>query len=243
MMPWQGQKDNLIDRFDGRAHLDFISESAVVSQPKDEESSTESRLINYERYRILVQNDFLKIPEEKFLQTISYEEKYGSSSGGVSLGGTKAKEDKKKSEKYKSAIGYVYEDTETVDSGVVAEGGEKHSDEYESDLDLDLTVDVSALDTEARACLNKLGKNYNLGKEEFIRLILQDIEEARVANLEKQREAPRPRRTRKRAKSTSLPLDTSTRIPRRLTRVLSLKAARSTLMSMSRIWTSTLQWT
>ena len=61
-MPWQGNKENMIDRFDGRAHLDYIPE--VIARESDEEFDRhelrERRLANYERYRILVQNDFLK---------------------------------------------------------------------------------------------------------------------------------------------------------------------------------------
>ena len=63
MMPWQGQKDNLIDRFDGRAHLDIISDAREkVDDPEVLEgcSKKEARQLNYERYRILIQNDFLK---------------------------------------------------------------------------------------------------------------------------------------------------------------------------------------
>ena len=56
-MPWQGNQDILIDRFDVRAHLDYIPE--VKSSNSDEELSYDERHINYERYRILVQNDFL----------------------------------------------------------------------------------------------------------------------------------------------------------------------------------------
>ncbi len=67
-MPWQGHKDVLIDRFDGRAHLDFITEYKpdAGSESKDLADraagcgSRDIRDINYERYRILVQNDFLK---------------------------------------------------------------------------------------------------------------------------------------------------------------------------------------
>ncbi|XP_040581820.1 CLK4-associating serine/arginine rich protein isoform X1 [Lepeophtheirus salmonis] len=202
MMPWQGQKDNLIDRFDGRAHLDFIPE-VVGSPSKEEDNHKEMRLTNYERYRILIQNDFLKIPEEKFLQTISYEEKYGSTIAA------KAKEDKKKNEKYKSAIGYVYEDSEPVVPVQNNNEADKYSDD--SDLDLDLTVDVNALDNEARCSLNKFGKNYNLSKDEFVRMLLQDIEDARVANVEKQREEDKAlfsqkksRRERRLLKSKSL---------------------------------------
>lgn len=63
-MPWQGQTDNLIDRFDVRAHLDFIPETR-----EDEEDSpnTEERQANYERYRILVQNEFLGGTEHSIL--------------------------------------------------------------------------------------------------------------------------------------------------------------------------------
>jgi splicing factor, arginine/serine-rich 16 len=62
-MPWLGQKDNLIDRFDARAHLDYIppiQKPATTQEPEEnDEASTEERLINYERYRVLAQNDFL----------------------------------------------------------------------------------------------------------------------------------------------------------------------------------------
>lgn len=53
----------MIDRFDVRAHLDFIP-----ARPKKEEAEGvnsndelgwEERQANYERYRILVQNEFI----------------------------------------------------------------------------------------------------------------------------------------------------------------------------------------
>ncbi len=67
-MPWQGDPEVLIDRFDGRAHLDFIGEFRPGQIPPGEKepdpdavaATRENREINYERYRILVQNDFLK---------------------------------------------------------------------------------------------------------------------------------------------------------------------------------------
>jgi len=52
----------MIDRFDGRAHLDYIPE--VHGRDSDDELDAdelrENRFANYERYRILIQNDFLK---------------------------------------------------------------------------------------------------------------------------------------------------------------------------------------
>lgn len=56
-MPWQENSAVMIDRFDVRAHLDYIPD--VNPQNREPESlSYEERQINYERYRILVQNDF-----------------------------------------------------------------------------------------------------------------------------------------------------------------------------------------
>ena len=65
------------------------------------------RPLNYERYRILIQNGFLKIKEEKFLRTIALEEKFG----GKTYQQQKAEDDKKKIEKSKAAIGFTYEDS------------------------------------------------------------------------------------------------------------------------------------
>ena len=106
MMPWQGHKDVIIDRFDGRAHLDHIPDSidnpnASSGQSEDKET----REMNYERYRILCQNEYLKIGEEKFLKQLEMEEKFGKAS---TFQGKKAKEDKKKSAQSKAAIGFNY---------------------------------------------------------------------------------------------------------------------------------------
>lgn len=57
-MPWQGNEDNLIDRFDVRAHLDWIPEP-LDTIDVDIALTSEDRHINYERYRIIVQNEFL----------------------------------------------------------------------------------------------------------------------------------------------------------------------------------------
>ena len=60
-MPWQGQQDNMIDRFDGRAYLDIdkIPVAPKIAGKETEEFTPDERQCNYERYRILAQNDFL----------------------------------------------------------------------------------------------------------------------------------------------------------------------------------------
>ena len=62
-MQWQGQSGILIDRFDVRAHLDFIpvrpKKEDRDSSPESGEEVWEERQASYERYRILVQNEFI----------------------------------------------------------------------------------------------------------------------------------------------------------------------------------------
>lgn len=95
-MPWQGQADNLIDRFDVRAHLDYIP---PVEKQEEKELTYEERQLNYERYRIIAQNSFLNISEEKFLKQLHLEEQFGYTES-----------EPKKKKNVGAAIGFNYED-------------------------------------------------------------------------------------------------------------------------------------
>lgn len=57
--------------------MDFIPEVKHKEAELSEEDAQEERFQNYERYRILVQNDFLGIPEDKFFAQLALEEQYG----------------------------------------------------------------------------------------------------------------------------------------------------------------------
>ena len=220
-MPWQGQKDNMIDRFDGRAHLDIIPEynsgtnNSNLSSAEKTAEKRELRALNYESYRILVQNDFLTIPEERFLRTIELEEQFG----GKTYQATKAKDDKrkiKKEGKVGAAIGFNYDEENltlgpgseysngcakngnTINSGTKVEvesdiglgidKTEADSEDEDSELDLDLTVDIMALNPEQRIEINSKGKSYGLGKEDFIKNLARDIEEAAELKHAKEKE-------------------------------------------------------
>ena len=50
-MPWRGDKENLIDRFDVRANLDFISEAKLQPLQLSKDEMIEERRCNYERYK------------------------------------------------------------------------------------------------------------------------------------------------------------------------------------------------
>lgn len=67
-MPWQGNASIMIDRFDVRAHLDYIPDISTNTKTEND-LSYEERQINYERYRILVQNDFFN---SNYLLLLSY---------------------------------------------------------------------------------------------------------------------------------------------------------------------------
>ncbi|KAH9711885.1 DRY EERY domain-containing protein [Citrus sinensis] len=58
LIPWNGKQDVLIDRFDGRALLDFIREPAkhLHAQKKSEEEEELEEFVNFERYRDLIKH-------------------------------------------------------------------------------------------------------------------------------------------------------------------------------------------
>ncbi|MPC61851.1 CLK4-associating serine/arginine rich protein [Portunus trituberculatus] len=144
-MPWRGDADSMIDRFDVRAHLDALPPLSVTSPKMTAEEDWEERQANYERYRILIQNDFLAIKEEKFLHQIRLEEQFGP------IVNKAIEEEKKALAPKKAAIAFTYtedadpEEEKKPDSSsgdaVLTEGGEEAtgdgSDE-ESDSDIDL---------------------------------------------------------------------------------------------------------
>lgn len=106
MMPWQGDKSNMIDRFDVRAHLDFIQD--VKNTPKiDVTTDKEERKINYERYRVLVYNQHKNISEQQHLKSIFINESYPDAANS-----TKQEQEAKKQllSASKAKIGFQYEE-------------------------------------------------------------------------------------------------------------------------------------
>jgi len=190
MMPWQGNAEISIDRFDVRAHLDYIADVQIEENTYPEESK-EMRPLNYERYRILIQNGFLKIKEERFLKTLALEEKYG----GKTYQTQKAEDDKKKLEKSKAAIGFTYEDstpTETpqqssASGSAPAENPEQSESDDDFD-DLDTVINFSALSRDQQYDLNSIGRSYFLGREDFIKYLQHEADEQENAKTAKAEE-------------------------------------------------------
>uniref|UniRef100_A0A1A9UQ53 DRY_EERY domain-containing protein n=1 Tax=Glossina austeni TaxID=7395 RepID=A0A1A9UQ53_GLOAU len=204
-VPWQGQQDNLIDRFDVRAHLDYISPVARTSD-NQAELTQEERQCNYERYRILAQNDFLNITEDKFLHQLFLEEQFGANATPES----QAAQGKKKTQKSGAAIGYSYDDagdnisesqlfshlhhpvggTSSHVGGSLKKTDNDSETESDSDIDMDVSIDITKLDTSQAHELNACGRNYGMLSNDFYSYLTKDLDEAdalRIAR-EEQRE-------------------------------------------------------
>uniref|UniRef100_A0A224XL85 Putative swap mrna splicing regulator n=1 Tax=Panstrongylus lignarius TaxID=156445 RepID=A0A224XL85_9HEMI len=185
MMSWRGSQDVIIDRFDVRAHLDFIQEYKSEEETK---LTYEDRNINYERYRILVQNDFLGVGEEKFLQQLYMEEQFGAVN-------VESNQSKKKASAG-AAIGLNYDDptapvpqlpaAETADEN--ADGNDGHGEDDDSDIDFDVCVDVNKVTTQQAHELNKCAHPYGMDGNDFFSFLTKDREEADNLRLAKELE-------------------------------------------------------
>ncbi|XP_055608635.1 CLK4-associating serine/arginine rich protein-like isoform X1 [Uranotaenia lowii] len=210
MMPWQGQKDNLIDRFDVRAHLDYIPPAPCVPKPDQTTTTTgteddlvdvEERAMNYERYRVLAQNEFLGISEEKFLHQLYLEEQYGVSAQ-VEAEQKAASSSKKKAAGAGVAIGYTYEDS-TDPSGVVpftqtisaieqSTGSGRYDEcmksDSDSDLDMDVSIDINKVGTAQAHEMNACGRHYGMKSNDFYSFLTKDADEAEALKMAREEE-------------------------------------------------------
>ncbi|KAL3646285.1 hypothetical protein CASFOL_011465 [Castilleja foliolosa] len=76
LIPWNGKQDNLIDRFDGRALLDFIRDSSsrrglVLNKTEEEEELEE--FVSFERYRDLIKHRRRGFTDVEGLQHVNLE--------------------------------------------------------------------------------------------------------------------------------------------------------------------------
>uniref|UniRef100_A0AAY4E7J1 Suppressor of white apricot N-terminal domain-containing protein n=1 Tax=Denticeps clupeoides TaxID=299321 RepID=A0AAY4E7J1_9TELE len=215
MMPWQGDTNNMIDRFDVRAHLDYIpTYTPPLLNTVSPEQETEERKCNYERYRGLVQNDFASISEEQCLYQIYVDELYG--------GLQRPNEDeKKKLAEKKATIGYTYEDSTVTEPDPQSEKGEdddsdnSESEEDEGIPDIDVEVDVDELNQEQIMDLNKMATPYGMADGDFVRMLRKDKEEVEAIKHAKALEAEKAIRRRS---SSSLSSSSSRSSSRRSSR-------------------------
>lgn len=200
MMPWQGQKDNLIDRFDVRAHLDYIPTLTVKpDQPvEDDVLDMEERSMNYERYRVLAQNEFLGISEDKFLHQLHLEEQFGVNAQ------VEAEQKASSSKKKPSggvAIGYTYEDSDSTgvvpfsqtitaieQSTATSKYDECMKSDSDSDLDMDVSIDINKVGNAQAHEMNACGRHYGMKSNDFYSYLTKDADEAEALKMAREEE-------------------------------------------------------
>lgn len=192
-MPWQGHTDNLIDRFDVRAHLDYIP--PVTKSAESPELNQEERQCNYESFRILAQNDFLGINEDKYLHQLHLEEQFGVNAQQLEI--EKAKK-KSNSSSAGAAIGYTYEDDSYAGdqssnfnaANIIASaaGGNATGEESDSDIDVDVSIDINKIDTQQAHELNGCGRHYGMQSNDFYSFLTKDADEAESLRMAREEE-------------------------------------------------------
>ncbi|XP_071962456.1 CLK4-associating serine/arginine rich protein-like [Antedon mediterranea] len=178
MMPWQGQKTNMIDRFDVRAHLDIIPEySGIGHLLLPPEVEKEERKCNYERFRVLVQNDYKGNSEEQCLQQIYIDEMFPELQNKH-----EADKSKKLLTTKKAAIGFSYEDStggNAVEEANDTDDDDDDTDDSLSDLEIDnVNLDIDELNPEQVVLVNQVGEKYGLAAKQFTQLLQKEKEEA-----------------------------------------------------------------
>ncbi|KAL7224094.1 hypothetical protein ACSBR1_025534 [Camellia fascicularis] len=76
LIPWNGKEDIMIDRFDGRALLDYIRDSSsrrFRAPEKTEEEEELEEFVNFERYRDLIKHQRRGFTDEEGLQHVNQE--------------------------------------------------------------------------------------------------------------------------------------------------------------------------
>ncbi|CAK8693302.1 unnamed protein product [Clavelina lepadiformis] len=198
MMPWQGDKSNMIDRFDVRAHLDFINEPKPSNQTKSLNDKEERRL-NYERYRILVYNKHKNVSESQHLHKIHVNESYPD------LNAQKLESEAKKQQlaTTKASIGFDY-GADVV--GGAAEVEEEDSSDSDEDFmfDLEDIPPLRELNPDDLEDIEKFSLDFGMGYTDFVRSMDQDqemqerIDKAREVESEKQKMAGKKSRRERR---------------------------------------------
>lgn len=201
-MKWQGQSDNLIDRFDVRAHLDYIPPVKPVKDEKEPEATSEERLINYERFRILAQNEFLGVSEDHFLKQLQLEEQFGVNAHQVDH----HDKNKKKNSQANAAIGFDYGGGDSgsttvtvpfsqtilnIESAANSNRYEEFSKDYsdDSDIDMDVAIDINKIGTTEAHELNNCGKRYGMMTNDFFSYLTKDEDEKQSMKALKEQEA------------------------------------------------------
>uniref|UniRef100_A0A1I7RP40 DRY_EERY domain-containing protein n=1 Tax=Bursaphelenchus xylophilus TaxID=6326 RepID=A0A1I7RP40_BURXY len=167
---WQGDSNILIDRFDVRAHLDSIDESKHKKTTLSQEEEVEEIQCDFERYKIVILNEFEGIDQTESLNNIAEKEFWDDRRKDNS------KDKKKKKKKESAAISFSY-----GDSAVLPGSSNEPEDDEDSDAEvvdgIEKEFDVNRLTAEKGVELNKVGASFGRMGTVFMDLLRIDQKE------------------------------------------------------------------
>ncbi|CAI4229746.1 unnamed protein product [Auanema sp. JU1783] len=173
---WQGDPEILIDRFDARSHLDYIPPPRTTRIDEKSAIAKEETVCDFERYRLLIINEFKDVSEKTYLRKIG-EKEFWLTSNNEDYRKLEM-EKKKKSGEGKASIGFSYNDSDVV-RGSMNEESEEEIDDEVQDIDVDLDLSKYTADSQRRA--NKIGEDYGIKLARFTGLLAADQHASREA--------------------------------------------------------------
>ncbi|KAJ6366870.1 hypothetical protein OIU77_003281 [Salix suchowensis] len=142
LIPWNGKLDVLIDRFDGRALLDFIRESGTRRAPqKSEEEEELEEFVNFERYRDLIKHRRRGFTDEEGLQHV-YQELEAKFTAPFASDSNSQTQQHPASKGPYSQVGFSY-DGDGKEETHFSDGGDSESEDEDDDEDEDFNSDDS----------------------------------------------------------------------------------------------------
>ncbi|KAK5986785.1 Splicing factor [Trichostrongylus colubriformis] len=178
---WQGDPSVMIDRFDVRSHLDFIPPVKKKSLEPDSEDEKLEMICDFERYRVLIINEFRNVSEKDYLRKIAEKEFWKIPKDDQ----LKSEHDKKKkSAESKASIGFTYENSVVVKK----ENDDTEASDDDTDIDqpedIDVELDLRGADAESQRRVNCIGEAYGVRRGGFAGLLNADaVARAETAEL------------------------------------------------------------
>ncbi|WKY09355.1 hypothetical protein Q1695_002039 [Nippostrongylus brasiliensis] len=177
---WQGDPAVLIDRFDIRSHLDFIPPVKKKSLEPDSEDEKQELICDFERYRVLIINEFHDVSEKEYLRKIAEKEFWRIPKDDMKS----EHEKKKKSAESKASIGFNYENSIVVRKESEDPNLSDDDTDIEQPEDIDVELDLRGADAEQQRRVNCIGEAYGVRRGSFANLLKADaVARAETAEL------------------------------------------------------------
>ncbi|CAN6478627.1 unnamed protein product [Victoria cruziana] len=144
LIPWNGKQNILIDRFDGRALLDFIRDAdsrRIRAQEKTEEEEELEEFVNFERYRDLIKHRRKGFTDEEGLQHVIQEMEARATAIHMSHRSHSSQQPQTNKGSY-SQVGFSYEG-DGKDESHILESDEDDEDEEEDDDEKEISSEDS----------------------------------------------------------------------------------------------------